>query len=254
MDLIKNGFSRTERRRKAIEIVAAVSLIALCVGGAARAAGHHGELIPFLPVPSQQFSTVPGKGDVNPYGVAFVPDEFPAGGTINSGDILVSNFNNSANLQGTGSTIVRIPPGGPVSLFFGGTPPLGLTTALQAFEEGVVTVGNLPTIDGTCATAAAGSILVIDRHATLVDTLTDPVLINGPWDSTLQETGKGFARLFVSNVLSGTVARFDLKVSAAGVKVLDSFQVASGYAHRCDPAALVVGPTGLVYDARRDIL
>jgi hypothetical protein len=234
--------------------VSAAALIALGLGGIGWAGHHRGDLIPFLPVPTQLFSTVPGNGDVNPYGVAFVPDEFPAGGTIHPGDILVSNFNNSHNLQGTGSTIVSIPPAGPVSLFFGGTPPLGLTTALQVFEEGVVTVGNLPTTNGQCATATAGSILVIDRHGKVADTLTDSVLINGPWDSTAQDTGRGFAQLFVSNALSGTVARFDLKVSASGLTVLDAHQVASGYSHRCDPAALVVGPTGLVYDGKRDIL
>jgi hypothetical protein len=61
-----------------------------------------------LPVLAQiaPVSTVPANGDVNPYGVAYVPAGFPAGGTILAGDILVSNFNNSANLQGTGTTIV----------------------------------------------------------------------------------------------------------------------------------------------------
>src|ERR1700688_5290239 len=58
---------------------------------------------PFLPGPVRVVSTVPGNGDVNPYGVAFVPPGFPAGGTIRPGDILVSNFNSSANLQGTGT-------------------------------------------------------------------------------------------------------------------------------------------------------
>src|SRR5580693_6912515 len=42
-------------------------------------------------------STVPANGDVNPYGVAFVPDGFPGGGAIAAGDVLVSNFNSSAN-------------------------------------------------------------------------------------------------------------------------------------------------------------
>jgi sugar lactone lactonase YvrE len=31
-------------------------------------------------------------------------------------------------------------------------------------------------------------------------------------------------------------------------------QIASGYLHRTDPAALVVGPTGLVFDAKTDVL
>jgi hypothetical protein len=71
----------------------------------------------FLPSPIQTASTIPANGDVNPYGVAFVPLGFP-GGILNPGDVLVSNFNNSQNLQGTGTTIVRITPQAQVSLFF----------------------------------------------------------------------------------------------------------------------------------------
>jgi hypothetical protein len=44
-------------------------------------------------------STVPANGDLNPYGVAFVPPGFPAGGPLKPGDVLVSNFNNSKNLR-----------------------------------------------------------------------------------------------------------------------------------------------------------
>ena len=40
----------------------------------------------------QEFSTVPGNGDLNPYGIAFVPAGFPAttGSLLEPGDILVS--------------------------------------------------------------------------------------------------------------------------------------------------------------------
>jgi len=55
-------------------------------------------------------STTPPSGDLNPYGVAFVPAGFPAGGNIAAGDVLVADFNNSSNLQGTGTTIVSITP------------------------------------------------------------------------------------------------------------------------------------------------
>ena len=65
----------------------------------------------FVPL---QVSTVPANGDTNPYGVAFVPFGFPQGGPLNPGDILVSNFNNSAGLSGTGTTIVRVTAGGQV--------------------------------------------------------------------------------------------------------------------------------------------
>lgn len=75
---------------------------------------------PFLPDQVRSASTIPANGDVNPYGVAFVPPHFRAGGSATPGNILVSNFNDSANLQGIGTTIVDIPPGGPATLFFQG--------------------------------------------------------------------------------------------------------------------------------------
>jgi hypothetical protein len=206
-----------------------------------------------LPNPVTVVSTVPPNGDLNPYGVAFVPQGFPAGGTTSPGDILVSNFNNSANLQGTGTTIVRVPTTGPTTVFFQGASGLGLTTALNVLRAGLVIVGNLPTADGSCATAAAGSLLVLDRSGNLLTQLTDATLIQGPWDSTVFDRGDR-AQLFVSNALSGGVTRFDLKVGPSGVTVTKSLQIASGYSHRCDPAALVVGPTGLAYDSFRDIL
>jgi hypothetical protein len=59
-------------------------------------------------------STVPANGDVNPYGVAVIPH---GTGRLGRGNILVSNFNNKANVQGTGTTIVQITPHGHVSLF-----------------------------------------------------------------------------------------------------------------------------------------
>src|SRR3984893_166912 len=105
---------------------------------------------PFLPAQVGAVSTVPANGDVNPYGVAFVPPGFPSGGTINPGDILISNFNSSANLQGTGTTIVDVPPQAPVFQFFSGTAPLGLTTALNVLKKGFVLVGNFPSSTGLC--------------------------------------------------------------------------------------------------------
>src|ERR1017187_955028 len=46
-------------------------------------------------------STVPGNGDVNPYGVAVISQST---GNLHRGNVLVSNFNNSQNQQGTGTT------------------------------------------------------------------------------------------------------------------------------------------------------
>lgn len=52
----------------------------------------------FLPAAINS-STIPANGDVNPYGVAFVPHGFPSGGSIGAGDVLIANFNDSDNVQ-----------------------------------------------------------------------------------------------------------------------------------------------------------
>jgi hypothetical protein len=208
------------------------------------------------PPPPVVASTVPANGDQNPYGVVFVGKNFPTGGKAKAGDVLVSNFNNSVadgNQQGTGRTIVSISPSGALTTFFQGGPGLGLTTALGLLRAGLVVVGNLPTTNGACATAAAGSLLVIDKNGNLLQTLSDSSLLNGPWDMALNDEGSK-AQLFVSDVLSGEVVRLDVLVFSNGLTVESITRIASGYSHRCDPSALVVGPTGLVYDAKKDIL
>jgi hypothetical protein len=207
---------------------------------------------PFLPAQVRAVSTVPANGDVNPYGVAFVPPGFPTGGTINPGDILISNFNSSANLQGTGTTIVDVPPTAPVFQFFGSTTPLGLSTALNVLQKGFVLVGNFPSTDGTCQNSSSGSILVIDKNGTLISTITD-TLIQGPWDSALFDQS-GSAKFFVANGLSGAILRIDLSVTSSSVSVKKITQIASGYTFQCDAVTFVDAPTGLVYDAKKDVL
>lgn len=206
-------------------------------------------------------STVPQNGDVNPYGVAVVPRTT---GRLTQGDVLVSNFNNSANAQGTGTTIVEITPGGSRHVFAslsasrlpGGCPGgIGLTTALVALRAGWVIVGSLPTSDGASATAKAGCLLVLDSSGRVRETITGHG-INGPWDATAADMGSS-ATLFVSNVLNGTVAadgrvvhrgtvlRLSIDLSGPTPRLSGVRTVASGLAERTDPAALVVGPTGL---------
>jgi hypothetical protein len=232
----------------------AAALLCLSTGLLAAQVVEDGLGIPFLPNPAQVISTVPANGDQNPYGVAFVPAGFPSGGAIHPGDILVANFNDKANQQGTGTTIVDVPAsGGAPSVYFQGQAGLGLSTALVVLKEGIVIVGNFPTSDGTCATAQAGSLLALDDNGKQVATLTDAT-IDGPWDMTAIDRGRGRVQAWVSNALNGTVVRLDLEINGGVPSISKATVVASGYLHRCDPAALVVGPTGLVYIPERDLL
>jgi hypothetical protein len=225
---------------------------------------HRGAVLPRLPdEPTATDSTVPDNGDVNPYGVAFVPPEFPRGGLLRDDDVIVSNFNNFHNLQGTGTTIVRVNRDAAPDVFFSDPKMPGFSTALGILKGGFVLLGTVPSVDGSgkCVpgpdgemlNVGAGSLLVIDRHSKVVRTLKSHKLLDGPWDLTIDDDG-GCARVFVSNVLSGTVTRLDLRVGERDVRVEDETQIASGYTHRCDDNAFVLGPTGLAFDKARDIL
>jgi hypothetical protein len=209
-------------------------------------------------------STVPTNGDLNPYGVAFVPRNFPGGGSIAPGDVLISNFNNLNNVQGTGTTIVKLTPNGTVApsvaagssgtavTFFTST-PMGLTTALGVLQRGFVLVGNVPTTDGTFATIAQGSLQIINSDGKLIKVLNDNVFLDTPWDLTINDNGDQ-AQVFVSNVKSGTVSRLDLAVGPTDVTVLRETRIAMGYTVQPNAAAVILGPTGLAYDKTADIL
>ena len=212
---------------------------------------------PFLP-DAINSSTIPASGDVNPYGVAFVPAGFPAGGSIVAGDVLVSNFNDSNNVQGTGTSIVRLPVRGPIAppgtaIAFFTSKLQGLSTALGVLRGGFVVVGNVPTKDGTFATIGRGALQVIDRHGKLVKTWTDPVFLDGPWDLAIDDNGSE-AHIFVSNVLNGTVSRLDVAVTSSAVTLQKMTTLATGYSHVPNAAAVVLGPTGLAFDAATDTL
>lgn len=230
-----------------------LSLAALTLSSSVALAQQSTE--PLIPLPPPSVSTIPTNGDVNPYGVAFVPRHFRTGGVLNPGDILVSNFNNSQNLQGTGTTVIRVTPAGATSLFYQGKAPLGLTAALVAVKHGLIFVGNMPTTDGTSNTVQAGSILILNSNGVLQGTMVDKTNIQGPWGMAVHDEGNQ-AQLFVSNVLAGTVVRFDLSFfeTSNAVQVRQVVQIASGYSHRGDPAALELGPSGLAYNEQTDTL
>ena len=208
-------------------------------------------------------STVPGNGDVNPYGTVVIRQ---TQGDLQRGNVLISNFNNRKNLQGTGRTIVQITPGGQLSVFakirpnhLPGPCPggIGLTTALTVLKGGWVVVGSLPTSNGMSATAKAGCLLVLDNTGHVRETISGNG-INGPWDMTSASFGNR-AALFVTNVLNGTVKangkvvhqgtvlRVNLALYGSQPPAVQSITtIGSGFPQRTDPGALVIGPTGVV--------
>jgi hypothetical protein len=215
---------------------------------------------------TQVASTVPANGDVNPYGVAVVP---ASGGRLTAGDILVSNFNDKANVQGTGTTLVQVSPGGKTSVFAnisalpaGQTCPggIGLTTALGILPGGWVVVGSLPTTKGGVLPGLdpAGCLIVLNDQGTVAETITNSDIV-GPWDLTVKPSATS-AELFVSNALGGnttthdgvpvagicTVVRLDLALSPSSPpKLTSSAVIGTDFPWRANKAALILAPTGL---------
>jgi hypothetical protein len=256
--------------------VAAVTLAATTLAAGATPAGAAGPSTsarPFLArfsTVTVGTSTVPGNGDVNPYGIVVVRR---SAGDEEAGATLVSNFNDAANAQGTGTTIVQISATGKRTVFARISSPalpgacpggIGLTTALTVLPGGWVVVGSLPTVGGKPTTAMAGCLLVLNDHGQVVETWSGAP-INGPWDLTAVSSGDR-AELFVTNVLNGTVAaagphpsrqpggvvdrgtvvRLDVSLRPGVLPTVTSETVvATGFPERTDPAALVMGPTGV---------
>jgi plastocyanin len=211
-------------------------------------------------------STVPVNGDVNPYGLVFVPT---SAGKLQAGQMLISNFNAkesaAQNGQGTGTTIVQVSTAGKVSPFatidaktLPGPCPggVGLTTALDILPGGYVIVGSLPTTNGKTATAKYGCLIVLDSDGKPVETIASNN-IQGPWDSTSKSEGSK-TTLFVSNALNGgaakgihtidnsTVLRIELESGEQQKpKVLNETVIADGIPWIDSEEALVLGPTGL---------
>jgi len=107
-------------------------------------------------------------------------------------------------------------------------------------RAGFVLVGNVPTTDGTFGTIGQGALQIIDQHGHLRQTWTDPEFSTAPGPCHRRSGSE--ARVFVSNVLNGTVARLDVSVAANGLTLQKKTIIAKGYQHVPNTAALILAP------------
>ena len=181
----------------------------------------------------------------------------------------MSNFNDKANVQGTGTTLVEVSPDGHSALFAnisalpaGQACPggIGLTTALAILPGGWVVVGSLPTTRGGALPGLnpAGCLIVLNDQGKVTETITNSNIV-GPWDLTVKSDASS-AELFVSNALGGntttrngvpvtgncTVVRLDLALNGSAPPALTSTTViGTKFLWAANKAALVLAPTGL---------
>ena len=215
-------------------------------------------------------SSVTDNGDLNPYAVVVAP---VSAGTIQKDDVLVDNFNNLSNLQGTGTTIIDYRPSTKQTALFAKLPQklpqcpggVGLTTAMTMLKTGWIIVGSTPSTDGTTATKGDGCLIVLDPNGKMVAAWSGPT-INDPWGDMAVIDNGSTATLFISMAGFGlqspdvidkatgfpvvihkaTVLRLNLQIPDGKPPVLvNQTVIGEGFAQRADRDNFMLGPTGL---------
>lgn len=207
-------------------------------------------------------STQPENGDQNPYAILVAP---VSSGTIQKNDVLVGNFNNNANLQGTGSTIIAYRPATKQTTTFVTIPHdlkscpggVGLSTAMAMLKSGWVIIGSAPSTDGTTKTLGAGCLIILDTQGKVAATITGPN-IQDPWGNMAVIDNGDTATLFLSNIGPGigapgqpvqhqaSVLRLNLAIAPGKPPAVTSQTViASALPAQSDAGVFLIGPTGL---------
>ncbi|WP_438391540.1 hypothetical protein [Caballeronia sp. DA-9] len=257
-------------------LIGAIAVVGAVVGSIAGSVAHAAPIgfLETLHRNTTLINTVPSNGDQNPYAVVVAP---VSSGTVKQGDVLVGNFNNAANLQGTGSTIVNYHPDTKELSLFATVPRdlkgcpggIGLSTAMTMLKSGWVIIGSTPSNDGTTNTKGAGCLIVLDNQGKVASTIVSPN-INDPWGNMAVVDNGDHATLFVSNAGFGvggadgtpppvfkqaTILRLDLDIPEGRAPVVKQETViASGFGAQADKGVFLIGPTGLALSQDQKLL
>ena len=185
-------------------------------------------------------STVdPIFNEVNPYGLDIAKATI---GPIATGDLVVCNFNNSANAQGTGSTIIALHP-------IAGSTPVHI--AQDASLTGCDAIAVAPNDNIWAAAFAANDNPIVAPGGAVLTTLP-----GGPWQHPFGQAFApnpgpfGIAAFYESNAADGSIVRIDIHPGPAF-----TFDViATGFAVNGGAPGSILGPSGLQYDAAHDRL
>lgn len=185
-------------------------------------------------------STVdPLNGDQNPYGLDIAKS---SAGPLAAGDLVVCNFNNAANVQGTGTTIVAL------HAQAGSTPT---RIAQDASLLGCDALALAPNDNIWAAAFAANDNPIVTPGGVVVTTLP-----GGPWHHPFGQAFApnagpfGIAAFYESNAADGSIVRIDIHPGPSF-----TFDViATGFAVNGGAPGSILGPSGLQYDAKHDRL
>ena len=245
----------------------AATLVALGVGSIAQAAPKG--YLETIHRHNTLTSSVTDNGDLNPYAIVVAP---VSAGRIQKDDVLVDNFNNLSNLQGTGTTIVLYRPSTRQTSLFAKLPQhmsqcpggVGLTTSMTMLKTGWVIVGSTPSTDGTTATKGDGCLIVFSPDGKPVEVWSGAHIID-PWGNMAVKDDGATATLFISmageglpgpNVIDpktklpvvvkkASVLRIKLNIpDGKPPQIAQETVVGDGFDQRADRDNFLLGPTG----------
>jgi len=196
-------------------------------------------LLPQLRKTTTIGSTVdPLNGDQNPYGLDVAPVD---AGLLHRGDLVICNFNDAANVQGNGTTIVALRP------HAGATPT---RIAQNAGLKGCNALALGPTDNiWSAAFVANDNPIVSPAGAFLTAIPTGPW--HGPFGQAFSPRNGPFGNgaFYESNAGDGSIVRVNLTAHGFTFDV-----IATGFAVNGGAPGSILGPSGLQYDAEHDRL
>ncbi len=182
-------------------------------------------------------STGDKNGDQNPYGLTVAP---ATSGKITKGDLIVCNFNNKANVQGTGTTIVGLHPNV-------GAKPYRI--AQNAALNGCAALALDPGDNPWAAAYSANDNPFFDSNGNLISTLKSYPWSH-PWGQAYSPKGATGGSAFYVSQADGSIVRINISPSFS----ITFDKIATEFGWNGGQPGGILAPSGLEYSASTDTL
>ena len=201
-------------------------------------AADHTSILKMLTTQKTVASTVdPLNGDVNPYGLVYVASKPFGKSILQKGDLVVCNFNDKSNVQGTGTTIdymSSVP----------GSKPTQLTQSSSLLGCASLVINSFDEVFS--ADSGAKDAVGDNSNGKIAQTLKSSLLVE-PWGSAYVPSQTGYPPgdgLWVSDASTGKIVRINLGTGGKPTYTA----VISGFAVNHGKPGSILGPSGLQYN------
>ncbi len=184
-------------------------------------------------------STVVANGEQNPYGLDVAK---VSSGELTAGDLVICDFNDKANVQGTGSTIVALHP-------VEENKPRLIAHASDLLGCDALALG--PNDEIWTANFASNTNTLVSPSGHIDRTMDGHPFAHPFGEAFAPFDGKfGVAAFYVSNAGDGSI----LRINISAQHTLSVQTIAEGFAVNHGAPGSILGPSGLQYDLKNDRL